>query len=129
MHREPPIHPAAERRAGEELPNLAALRKRGTWGELETIVPTRSPAIWNTIATGQPPSRHGVETFTSLRVNGVNGPLKRTRKPHAVGFRTLYELLQRWGEVAEGPVPSSARRVPAFWNLATAAGSPVAVVD
>ena len=112
-----------------DLPNLAALRKRGAWGDLETIVPTRSPAIWNTIATGQPPSRHGVEAFTSLRVNGVNGLLKRTRKPHAVGFRMLYDLLERWGEVAQGPVPSSARRVPAFWNLATAAGSPVAVVD
>jgi len=41
----------------------------------------------------------------------------------------LYGLLERWGEVAQGPVPSSARRVPAFWNLATSAGSPVAVVD
>lgn len=112
-----------------ELPNIAALRRRGAWGPLETIVPTRSPAIWTTIVTGQPPARHGVEAFTTLRMRGASAVLRRTRKPRGIGFRTLYGLLERWEQIAQGPVPSTARRVPAYWNLATAAGTPVLVVN
>jgi predicted AlkP superfamily phosphohydrolase/phosphomutase len=112
-----------------ELPHLAALRARGSWGPLDTIVPTRSPALWNTMATGQPPERHGITSFSSLRVQGVRGVFRRARKPGGLGFHQLYALLERTGRVAEGPVTSSARRVPAFWNLATRERSPVVVVN
>jgi hypothetical protein len=112
-----------------ELPHIAELRRRGAWGPLDTLVPTRSPAIWNTVVTGQPPARHGVEAFTSLRVRGASAVLRRTRKPRGIGFRTLYGLLERWEQIAQGPVPSTARRVPAYWNLATAEGTPVLVVN
>jgi hypothetical protein len=111
-----------------ELPHLAALRARGAWGPLATIVPTRSPAIWTTIATGQPPQKHGIESFTNVRVEGVHGVLRRSRKPRGLGFDRLFSLLESRQLVLEGPVTSSARRVPAFWNLATAEGSPVAMV-
>jgi predicted AlkP superfamily phosphohydrolase/phosphomutase len=112
-----------------ELPHLAALRARGAWGPLDTIVPTRSPALWNTIATGQPPERHGITSFSCLRVQGVRGVLRRARKPRGLGFHHFYALLERTGRVAEGPVTSSARRVPAFWNLATRERSPMVVVN
>ena len=42
-------------RAGR-LPHLQALIERGVAGELETMVPNKSPMLWTSIATGKPAS-------------------------------------------------------------------------
>jgi predicted AlkP superfamily phosphohydrolase/phosphomutase len=84
-----------------ELPTLASLRARGVHGVLESFAPAFSPVIWTTIVTGVSPERHGVQAFLA-RVPG---------RPQS----TL--------------VPSTARRVPALWTLASAAGLSVGVVS
>ena len=112
-----------------DLPNLAALRKRGAWGDLETLFPTRSPAVWTTIATGQPPNRHGIESFTTRRVAGIQGVFRHRQRPRGIGFGWLNQVLEERGLVVDGPITSSTRRVPAFWNLASEAGSPISVID
>jgi predicted AlkP superfamily phosphohydrolase/phosphomutase len=44
-----------------ELPNLAALIKRGVHGKLRSLEPlAKSPTIWTTIATGKSPREHGI---------------------------------------------------------------------
>lgn len=48
-----------------ELPTLAALRRRGRWGVLESTVPPESAIAWTAIATGVSPGRSGVHTFFS----------------------------------------------------------------
>lgn len=45
------------------LPHLAGLIERGTAGRLRTALPTYSPVLWTTIATGQSPEAHGVRDF------------------------------------------------------------------
>ncbi len=45
------------------LPNLARLIARGASGPLKSVQPLLSPAIWTSIATGQPPSVHGILGF------------------------------------------------------------------
>jgi Type I phosphodiesterase / nucleotide pyrophosphatase len=112
-----------------ELPTLAGLRERGAFGPLATIRPTFSPAIWNSMVTGRSPKRHGIEGFTSRRFAGVAGALGRTEAPRALGFARLLRYLEESGRIADGPVVSSARKVPAFWEIATAHGSPVSVVN
>jgi len=47
------------------MPALTALVRDGAAGQLETIRPTWTPVIFTTMATGQPPERHGVNTFVS----------------------------------------------------------------
>jgi predicted AlkP superfamily phosphohydrolase/phosphomutase len=47
-----------------ELPALKALVDRGTSGDLISMDPMVSPALWTTIATGMFPERHGVSGFT-----------------------------------------------------------------
>ena len=47
-----------------ELPNLKALVDRGVHGDLISMDPMVSPALWTTIATGTFPERHGVHGFT-----------------------------------------------------------------
>ncbi len=45
------------------MPNVRALMERGSWGHLQTIEPTLSPIIWNTIATGRTGRDHGILSF------------------------------------------------------------------
>lgn len=44
-------------------PNLRALMERGSYGKLGTFIPTHSPVIWTTVATGKPKEEHGIEGF------------------------------------------------------------------
>ncbi len=81
------------------MPNLAGLMAAGTWGELESLRPLLSPLIWTTMATGVGPEEHGILDF--VEVDPESG--------------------------AKVPITGRGRRVPALWNLATAAGLKVAV--
>ncbi len=66
------------------LPHLAALRSRGSWGDLRSETPTLSPLLWTSIATGKPPSEHGIVDFlvrdprTGRRVP-ITSTLRKTR--------------------------------------------------
>ena len=82
------------------MPNLNRLMRAGSWGTMETLVPTLSPLIWTTAATGVAPDRHGILDFVE-------------KEP------TRGILL---------PVTGRNRKVPAVWNLASALGRTVGVV-
>jgi predicted AlkP superfamily pyrophosphatase or phosphodiesterase len=82
-------------------PNFARLMANGAWGDLQTMAPTVSPAIWTTMVTGYSPERHGIKEFVS-EVPGA-------------GTMTL--------------VGSTERREAAVWNLATDAKVSVGVVN
>ncbi len=45
------------------MPRLAALREKGAWGNLESVVPVNSAAAWSSILTGMPPEKHGIFDF------------------------------------------------------------------
>ncbi|MBZ5640560.1 MAG: alkaline phosphatase family protein [Acidobacteriia bacterium] len=80
------------------LPNLSRLRREGASGILDSEQPLLSPVVWTTLATGRPPTDHGIVGFLTVR-NGV----------------------------AE-PVRSDERRVRAFWNVASDRGVRVGVI-
>lgn len=50
--------------ADGKCPNLRALMERGSFGHLRTHVPTLSPIVWTTIATGRTKEEHGILGFT-----------------------------------------------------------------
>lgn len=81
------------------MPNLAALAREGRTGVLTTIQPPLSPLVWTTEMTGVSPLEHGILDFTRFH--------------------------PRTGE--REPIPRGERRVPAVWNMASAAGRSVAV--
>ena len=83
-----------------QLPHLAKLAAEGVSGPLRSVLPLYSPRIWNTIATGRPAQEHGIPAF-----------VKKTDE----GEKELYL--------------SSDRRVPALWNILSAAGRSVGVVN
>ncbi len=83
-----------------KLPNFARLRQEGSYGTLLSSKPMLSPLLWTTMATGKPPTEHGIGHFVA--VNDATG-----------------ESL---------PVTSEMRRVKAVWNILSDLGKKVAVV-
>jgi Flp pilus assembly protein TadD len=83
-----------------ELPRLARLRREGVWARLRSNVPTLSPLLWTTVATGKSPDRHGINDFL------VEDPRTGQRVP----------------------INSTFRKVRAFWNILSEAGIPVDVI-
>ncbi|HXV76236.1 MAG TPA: alkaline phosphatase family protein, partial [Candidatus Polarisedimenticolaceae bacterium] len=83
-----------------ELPNVASLRQRGAWGEVQSLLPMLSPLLWTSVATGVTPDKHGVVDF--LETDGSTG-------------------LQR-------PVTARSRKVRALWDTFSELGRSVDVV-
>jgi hypothetical protein len=46
------------------LPNLARLAREGAAGPLRSLQPLESPRVWNSIATGKTPEKHGILDYT-----------------------------------------------------------------
>jgi predicted AlkP superfamily phosphohydrolase/phosphomutase/tetratricopeptide (TPR) repeat protein len=83
------------------MPNLARLEAEGRTAELESYPPTVSPMVWTTIATGAEPSDHGVLDF--------------------------FEIEPKSGKYV--PVSAESREVPSYWDVASARGQKVGVVN
>jgi hypothetical protein len=96
-------------RAGR-LPNLESLMANGAYGNLDTIEPTYSTVIWTSIATGVPPSRHGVLDFV---VRPYGRAISRL-SPEERGQLHFYS--------------NADRKALALWNLASDTGRGVLVV-
>jgi len=85
--------------AEDRLPHLAEIAQRGVGGPLRSIRPLLSPRIWNSIATGKRPGKHGIAKF-AFEKDGV---------------RQLYM--------------SHHRKTHALWNIASDASKTVAVIN
>jgi hypothetical protein len=85
----------------------------------------RDPArVWTTIATGQPPERHGIRALESRQVAGVGGRLRtESRFWSAIAAATDVLRLTR-PAIASG----DERLSPTFWEVAARAGLRTTVV-
>ncbi len=75
------------------MPTLDAFINQGVIGNLGTLQPILSPMLWNSIATGKRPHKHGIHGFVEI-------------KPDESGIR---------------PVMSTSRKSKALWNILTQA--------
>jgi len=71
------------------MPHMASLVERGVGGTIQTMVPTFSPVLWTTMATGALPAQHGILNFSQIEADGSLGL----------------------------PYTSNCRKVPAVWNI------------
>lgn len=82
-----------------QLPTFARLRREGASGRLRSSRPMLSSILWTTIATGRPPTDHGIGHFVAIDERGEHLP-----------------------------VTSAMRRVRALWNIASEGGRTVGIV-
>jgi tetratricopeptide (TPR) repeat protein len=82
------------------MPNLMALRERGTWGEIETLhdIPL-SPVIWTSMATGKTPDKHGITWFMVDQPDGTRVPVRSTNRRTKAIWNILAEHGRRPGVV------------------------------
>lgn len=101
-----------------ELPTFARLLREGTFGELKTIAPTLSPAVWTTIATGMPPAEHGIHHFIYFDLPFVTRPVSIFPLHTGLNFKIFPRLERLPGApVFQAPYTSELRRRPALWNI------------
>jgi tetratricopeptide (TPR) repeat protein len=79
---------------GGLMPTLDGMIGEGVMGNIATLQPILSPMLWNSIATGKRPHKHGIHGFMEP-------------DPHSGGVR---------------PVSSTSRKVKALWNILTQRG-------
>src|SRR5262245_27495316 len=83
------------------LPALSSLVEQGASGDLHSIEPMISPALWTTVVTGVLPEHHGIRDF----------------------------VYKEPGSYAQPIVNSTIRERLALWNILSALGLTVGVVD
>lgn len=118
------------------LPAFERLLDEGRTAPLPTLLPTWTPILWTTAATGVGELEHGVRDFTEIALPGMVCGLQRHERrgafhpelPRGTGLLPAVRALTAAGLAPEVPVSSLHRRAPAFWNLLSQRGLPVAVV-
>lgn len=109
-----------------ELPSLRRLFA-GAYVPVLADAGTPDPARdWTTIATGRAPDVHGITSLEARRAVGIEG-----RLPAASGgvMRSLLDAADLLQLTTPAIASGDERRVPAFWEVASAAGLRTAVVN
>ena len=120
---------------GLDVPTLDRLRRAGRLPQFDRLLgratgvltsdPDRDPArVWTTIATGQPPERHGVRSLEARRVAGLEGRLQ----PGASGWSAITAATDLLRLTQPTIASGETRLIPAFWEVAARAGLRTAVV-
>lgn len=110
------------RARGNAMPHLTGLLDAFSPLATET---DRDPArVWTTIATGQPPERHGIDALQGRQLAGVEGRLTRTSRIGDVVAAATDILRLTRPALASG----NERRIPTFWEIAARAGLRTSVI-
>ena len=76
------------------LPNLARLRRKGSWGELRSSIPPITAPAWSTFMTGKRPGKHGVFHFVKLFDNNTStGGKPKIVNARSIKSPTLWDIL------------------------------------
>lgn len=111
----------------QKLPNLSALKEKGSFGRLKTFKPTFSPVLWTSKATGKTPRKHGVKNFITYRFKGMRGYLELIG-PDPILAKLMTKIAQ-FGLIKREPVTSCERTALAIWNILSDFGYKVGVLS
>ena len=109
----------------DRLPNLKTLMENGSYGQLATICPTFSAAIWTSISTGKLPDKHGVTSFLVWKFpwSGFTLPCHITPKITAEIDWMKHEL------IIVAPMTNQFLDATPIWDMLTDGGSTVGTVN
>jgi len=109
-----------------KLPNFQKLIDDGVRARMKTSVPTYSPILWTSIATGQKPEKHGIKSFIMMYFFGAKTPLQDILER---GFFSKLDYLKFTGLVNVFPSNTYLRKTPAIWNILSRVGRKSVVVN
>jgi hypothetical protein len=109
------VLPMAER---GELPAFSRLMKEGTWGPLQTIIPTLSAVVWTTLITGKTPEQHGIRHFIVFRLPGITKAIHQFPRHTGLNFR-IFPLIEKIPGCPplQAPYTSNMREAEALWGI------------
>ncbi len=113
------------------MPHLASAIARGARGDLIAEPPFFSPASWTTIATGRSPTEHGIVSYvgTTFPANCRVVPRVDFAARWRFPFYALGSLLKAAGGAEVCPIGAGFRRAAALWDLVSADGGTVNVLN
>jgi len=94
------------------MPNLGRLLETGTRGSLASFVPTESPLLWTSMATGKLPASHGIRFFLRADFSGVDSPLYLFPQKLFLGRMEMFRLMRF------STIDGTRMRSAAFWDVA-----------
>jgi len=121
------MDPGFVERHWNDLPNLAGLRRTGSFTRLETTTPPQSPVAWSTFITGLDPSAHGIFDFlhrdpTTLQPFSSMDKIEEPRLTLPLGAYRLplsparVSLLRKgkafWQTLVDHRIPATIIRIP-----------------
>src|SRR3954467_10851548 len=101
-----------------ELPNLAKIRRGGSYSRMQTTYPAQTPVAWSSFATGTNPGGHGIFDFVSrdpqtyqpdFALTHFEQPKSIFAKPRAVNRRSGVPV---WQRLSDARIPSVVLRCP-----------------
>lgn len=85
--------------AAGRMPNLSALIAEGVRAPLESMLPSKSPALWTTVATGKGFDGHGINDFTEVvREDGTRNDRVMHMTSNQRTTKALWNMLGDAGE-------------------------------
>lgn len=116
-----------------DLPSFAAFLDDAAYGSLGTLSFAVSPVVWETMATGQPPARHGIGYHGHFEFPGMRERLRAmpsyTLCNTPMGLRRLLTFADRWAPWSLLPADSTDARVARFWEIVSRSGRTVGVYN
>jgi predicted AlkP superfamily phosphohydrolase/phosphomutase len=118
------MDPKFVERHWDALPNLARLRRHGSFHRLGTTTPPQSPVAWSTFITGLEPAEHGIFDFVHRDPSTLRpfSSMSRTEEPRYSFPLGPYRLPLSRSRII------SLRRGAAFWQILSERGVPVTIV-
>jgi hypothetical protein len=118
---------------GGELPAFRALLEGAAYGNLATHPFTKSPLVWETIATGMAPEDHGIGYHVHFEIPGLaqrvrhlpNFPLGNS----PMALRRLLAYSDAWAPWRTVSADATDARAARFWEVAQRAGLSVGLYD
>jgi predicted AlkP superfamily phosphohydrolase/phosphomutase len=107
-----------------DLPNLAELRRRGSFQRLGTSMPPQSPVAWSTFITGLRPAAHGIFDFVHRDPSTLQpfSSMSRTEEARFSLHLGPFRLPLSRSKII------SLRKGTPFWQILSERGIPVTIV-
>jgi predicted AlkP superfamily phosphohydrolase/phosphomutase len=109
----------------QKLPQFKHLMSTGVSGKLQTLHPTISPIIWTSIATGKLPYKHGVYSFVSVTIPGIQTPITYF---NSLGLKWVCKIPLYLKLIQETPITSNSIHTSTIWEILGLNGKRVGVV-